>query len=61
MTVRTIFVNITILIVLILFLELFARVFQISGLAGIDSNVVIMEKNHSFFKLKKNSEGKIFG
>ena len=58
---RIIFVNVAITIVLILFLELFARVFQISGLMGIDSSVVEYENDYSLFKLKKNSEGKIFG
>ena len=56
---RIILINLSLIIFLIIFSELFVRFFKLSGIMGIDSNLLIERENTYGFK--KNSKGKVYG
>jgi hypothetical protein len=56
---RVILVNIIIISILLISLEIITRVFSMSGIMGMDSNLI--ENTNGINELKKNSKGKVFG
>ena len=56
---RIILINLSLIVLFIIFSELFIGFFKLSGIMGIDSNLLIEGKNT--YSFKKNSEGKVYG
>ena len=56
---RIILINLSLIILFIIFSELFIGFFKLSGIMGIDGNLLIEKENTYGFK--KNSEGKVYG